>query len=128
MFQCCRTLSGVVVVVLPCVVESVVNVQLVKTNTWILLHKKIEEFLVLMEEYNIEMVVLVWTSRLLPPDLTLPWTPLRRTARNFALCFPSPTTISLFLCLSGCLLERILVVFLQARTLQCARLGSRVVV
>ena len=28
----------------------------------------------------------------------LPWTTLRRTAKNFALLFPSPTTISLFLC------------------------------
>ena len=34
----------------------------------------------------------------------LHWTPLRRTAQNFALFFPSPATISLFLCLSGCLL------------------------
>ena len=31
-------------------------------------------------------------------------TPLRRTAQNFALFLPFPATVSLFLCLSGCLL------------------------
>ena len=30
--------------------------------------------------------------------------PLRRTAQNFALFLPFPATVSLFLCLSGCLL------------------------
>ena len=41
----------------------------------------------------------------------LPWTtfrrtppPLDRTAQNFALFLPFPATVSLFLCLSGCLL------------------------
>ena len=45
---------------------------------------------------------LPWTTfRRTPP---LHWTPLRRTAQNFALFLPFPVTVSLFLCLSGCLL------------------------
>ena len=32
------------------------------------------------------------------------WPPFRRTAQNFAFFFPSPASISLFFCLSGCLL------------------------
>ena len=41
-----------------------------------------------------------------PPSAGPPlhWTPLRRTAQNFALFLPFPATVSLFLCLSGCLL------------------------
>ena len=41
----------------------------------------------------------------LPPDPSpLHWTPLHRTAQNFALFLPFPATVSLFLCLSGGLL------------------------
>ena len=44
---------------------------------------------------------LPWTTfRRTPP----PRTPLRRTAQNFALFLPFSATVSLFLCLSGCLL------------------------
>ena len=41
-----------------------------------------------------------------PPSAGPPlhWTPLRRTAQNFALFLPFPATVSLFLCLSGGLL------------------------
>ena len=41
-----------------------------------------------------------------PPSAgpSLHWTPLCRTAQNFALFLPFPATVSLFLCLSGCLL------------------------
>ena len=45
-------------------------------------------------------LLLVWTSL----DHLPPWTPLRRTAQKFALFLPFPATVSLFLCLSGCLL------------------------
>ena len=64
---------------------------------------------------------MVWTS--------LRRTSLRRTAQNFALSFPSPAPIFALFCLSHCLSSRgILVVFLKAGALKCARLGSRGVV
>ena len=42
-------------------------------------------------------LLLVWTSLdHLPPDPPLHWTPLRRTAQNFALFLPFPATVSLW--------------------------------
>ena len=61
--------------------------------------------------------VLVWTA--------LPGTALPLDRPKFRSFFPSPTTQnSFFSSLSGCLLVEILVVFLKAGTLKCARLGS----
>ena len=61
-------------------------------------------------------MLFVWT---LP---TLRRTPLRRTAQNFALSFPTPAPFSLFLSLSGCLLVEFWLLFLKAGALKCARL------
>ena len=49
-------------------------------------------------------------------------TALRRTAQNFALFLPFPATVSLFLCLSGCLLVEFWWC-LKRRGLKCARFG-----
>ena len=74
---------------------------------------------------NPEPSTLRWTTLRWTP---LRWTLLRWTPQNFALFYPSPATVFILSSLSWGSFRGILVVFLKAGTLKCARLGSRAVV